>query len=295
MIKPIHRAMQLKRGSAASNLPRILVLALALAFVFTPRPSRAQSSDDYFLCYELCQSNCRDRSNALDKSSCVDTCAMGCKKTEAPPRPFGAIAYGDNRAEGISWNKGSQAEADDAALDTCAKTGSNCKIVYRYRDTCAALAVNPGSQHIAAATGRIEIDAKANAIEACQNSGGKCFTNLSACSYSSEKRPYPPPKPKSISWGAIAYSTADMGAGYSQSKSDRASAEQEAMRICSQRGKSCVLRAAFNKQCAALAADRNFAGVGVSTDMREAQNKATADCTRAGGSRCVLHIAYCSN
>lgn len=95
-------------------------------------------------------------------------------------------------------------------------------------------------------------------------------------------------------WGAIAYSTRDMGAGWSQGKEDRASAEREAMSVCSQRGKECVVRTAFNKQCGALAADRDFAGWGTSADQGEAQQKAIADCKKAGGTNCALHISFCS-
>ena len=85
-----------------------------------------------------------------------------------------------------------------------------------------------------------------------------------------------------------------MGAGWSQGKSDRGAAEREAMALCQQRGKSCVLRATFNKQCSALAADRNFEGLGVSADVREAQQKAIDECRKAGGTRCAPHIMFCS-
>jgi hypothetical protein len=85
-----------------------------------------------------------------------------------------------------------------------------------------------------------------------------------------------------------------MGAGWSQGKSERAGAEKEAMNTCSQRGKACALRIAFNKQCGALAADRDFTGWGVSMDPGEAQRKAIDECTKAGGARCVLHISFCS-
>ena len=76
-------------------------------------------------------------------------------------------------------------------------------------------------------------------------------------------------------------------------KSDRPSAEKEAMYKCS-RGRACVFRGDFNKQCGALAADRGIAGLGVSTDQRDAQRKAMDECAKAGGTRCVLHIAFCS-
>jgi polygalacturonase len=85
-----------------------------------------------------------------------------------------------------------------------------------------------------------------------------------------------------------------MGAGWSLGKDDRASAEKEAMNLCSQRGKACVLRTAFDKQCGALAADRGVSGWGTSADQREAQQKAIDECKKAGGARCVLHISFCS-
>jgi hypothetical protein len=66
------------------------------------------------------------------------------------------------------------------------------------------------------------------------------------------------------------------------------------MAACAQRGKECVLRTAFNKQCGALAADRNFTGLGVSADQREALQKALDECKKAGGTRCVPHISFCS-
>jgi hypothetical protein len=106
--------------------------------------------------------------------------------------------------------------------------------------------------------------------------------------------PSTPPPPKAVAWGAIAYSSKDMSAGYAQGKNDRASAEKEALSICAQRGKACVVQTAFNKQCGALAADRDFTGFGTSADQREANQKAMDDCKKAGGARCALHISFCS-
>ena len=227
----------------------------------------------------------------------MDTCARQyCEQKDNQPRPFGAIAYGsDHGAEGISWNKGTQAEADRAALATCGKHGNNCRVVYRFRDTCAALAVAAGGQRYEAATGGSEKSAEVNATSACQRNWGRCVADLSACSLvSGASRPSPPPVSRGTSWGAIAYSAGDMGAGWSQGKNDRASAEKEAMRLCAGRGKACVLQVAFNKQCGALAADRNFTGSGVAAEQRMALQKAMDECKKAGGTRCAPHIAFCS-
>lgn len=277
-------------GNAAWMLRRILVLSLGVTFGLTPRLACGQG------CYEGCQSSCKDLSGHIN-SGCVTNCNRAyCEnKNDNQPRPYGAIAYGtDHGAEGISWNKGTQAEADQAALATCVKHGNNCKLVYRFQDTCAALAVAAGAQHYEAATGNTEKNAEANATVACRHNWGRCLADLSACSLTGASRPSPSPPPRAISWGAIAYSIADMGAGWSQGKSDRASAEKEAMNTCSQHGRACVLRTAFNKQCGALAADRNFAGWGAATDQREAQRNAMDECTKTGGTRCVLHISFCS-
>jgi hypothetical protein len=214
---------------------------------------------------------------------------------EAKPAPYGAIAYGtDHGAEGISWGKPSQAQADQEALATCSKIGNNCQIVYRYQYTCAALAVASGRRHCEAATGSSEKDAEANALAVCQRDWGKCATNLSACSAAGAGKANPAPPPEPSAWGAIAYSNSDMGAGWALRKSDRNTAEKEAMNACSQRGKACALETAFNKQCGALAADRNFFGWGVAADPKDAQRRALDECTKAGGSRCVLHISFCS-
>lgn len=276
-------------GNAARKLRWILFLSLGVTFGLTPPLAHGQT------CYGSCQASCKDMSGHIN-SACVDLCSRDCDDREKnQPRPYGAIAYGtDHGAEGISWNKATQAEADQAAFATCRKHGNNCKIVYRFRDTCAALAVAAGAQHFETATGDTEKNAEANATAVCQHNWGRCLADLSACSLTGASRPSPPPPPRAISWGAIAYSTADMGAGWSQGKSDRASAEREAMNICSQHGRACVLRTAFNKQCGALAADRNFAGWGVATNQREAQRNAMDECTKAGGTRCVLHISFCS-
>ena len=132
----------------------------------------------------------------------------------------------------------------------------------------------------------------------CARPGNKkCAVEAAVCGNADSGggvTPTAPPAPRATSWGAIAYSTRDMGAGYSQGKNDRASAEKEAMDLCAQRGKACILRTAFNKQCGALAADGNFAGIGASSDQRDANQKAIDDCKKSGGARCVLHISFCS-
>jgi len=268
------------------------LLSLVATLAFTAPAAHAQS------CYEKCQNQCRNMEGFVIPG-CVDNCnrAYCSNNNNTQPKPFGAIAFGDHGAEGISWNKATQTDADLAAMSSCTPHGANCKIVYRFRDTCAALAVARGAVHYESATGPAEKEAEAQATALCQkNWGVLCASNMSACSLTgAAKPPTPPPAPKAISWGAIAYSPTEMAAGTSTGKSDRTSAEREAMTICAQRGKSCVVQTAFNKACGALAADRTVAGAGTSADQREAQQKAVDACTKAGGARCVLHVSICSN
>ena len=283
---------RLDRSAAARRawIPVLICFALAL----TPSVAPGQSAEWY-----SCKISCEMPCNSVpytEQGACRAACAHSCDN-QAPsvPRPYGAIAYGSNRAEAISWNKGSQAEADKNALASCNQYGRDCRIVYRYKNTCAALAATKDGRHCESATGNTEQDAQTNATTVCEKNWGNCKSNLSACSLTgSAAKPSPPPPPKAISWGAIAYSNADMGAGWSRGKNDRASAEKEAMGVCSQRGRRCLLISAFNKQCGALAADRNFYGWGVSPDQRDAQQRAVAECAKAGGGHCVLHISFCS-
>jgi hypothetical protein len=155
----------------------IFVLSLGITLALTPQLASAQS------CYERCQNSCKNMSGIVNQG-CVDNCnRANCENRNTnQPKPFGAIAFGDQAFEGISWNKGTQAEADQAALASCSKNGKNCKIVYRYRDTCAALAVAAGRLHYESATGKSEKDAEANATAVCEQKWGSCKSNLSACS-----------------------------------------------------------------------------------------------------------------
>jgi hypothetical protein len=128
----------------------------------------------------------------------------------------------------------------------------------------------------------------------CMQKRAECQAKCSAPNPSTNRAPSPPPPPKKISWGAIAYSPKDYGAGWSSGMDDRASAEKEALSKCSQRGKACVLETGFNKECGALAADGEFVGWGTSKAQRDAELRAVDECKQSGGKRCVIHISFCS-
>jgi len=287
-------------GSATGSRCGWILAVIGIALGLASQLAIGQTTWQFDECLNSCMNICAAGPETLRwgcQESCGDKCADQNKNL---PTPYGAIAFGTGGAEGISWNKANWAAANSAAITPCSRYANDCKVVYRYQNTCAALAVAKGAQHFETATGSTEKEAEARATAACQQRWGACKSDLSACSLtgttnaSQPSKPNPPPQPHATSWGAIAYSAADMGAGWSQGKSERSLAEKEAMSICSQRGKACVLETVFNKQCGALAADRNFVGWATSTEPREAQQKALAECTKDGGTRCALHILFCS-
>jgi hypothetical protein len=233
------------------------------------------------------------------KEACVDQCIK--YTCRAQLKVWGALAYSKpDKAYGYSFELEDQSTARRVAMDNCRKHGTNCVVETVFSRACAALAA--GGDRIGWGTDRTREAAEKRAMAECTLTGAKgCAVQTWVCSAPNSSPnggttapPSPPPAPKAVAWGAIAYSATDMGAGWSQGKSDRASAEREAMATCQQRGKSCVLRTAFNKQCAALAADGNIEGSATSANAREAQQKAMDECRKAGGTRCALHVMFCS-
>jgi hypothetical protein len=224
-----------------------------------------------------------------------ELCAIQCRGKSS--NAWGAIAYSkSDHISGWSYEHADKLTAEKVAMQYCVKQGGGkCLVEASFNHTCAAVAAD--GQIVSWGTSATKISAQQRAMAECGRAGGKkCAVEASVCSASggAPASPGTPPPAKAVSWGAIAYSSKDMGAGWSQGKADRASAEKEALTACSQRGKDCVLQTAFNKQCGALAADRDFTGFGTSTDQREAQRMALDECKKAGGARCALHIAFCS-
>jgi hypothetical protein len=249
-----------------------------------------------------CYSECVNRYNCYSShpfggSSCYDLCRESCR-----PDGWGAIAYSwKDKIYGWSYALGDKHTAEQVAMQSCANAhGAGCILQASYFEACASVAAD--RDLVAWGTSDTKVKAQQRALKECSKIGGKnCLVEASVCSArnpNSDSAPSATPRsapaPKATAWGAIAYSSRDMGAGWSQGKDDRASAEREAMNICAQRGKSCAVQTAFNKACGALAADRAFTGFGTSADQSEAQQKAIAECKRAGGTACALHISFCS-
>jgi len=226
-----------------------------------------------------------------------EMCKIQCRGAAA--NSWGAIAYSwKEKASGWSYNQSDKAAAERVAIQSCIKAGgAKCAIETTFNDACGALAAD--GEIVGWGTGAEKFSAQYRARVECAKAGGKkCEAVTAICSIggggTNSGTPSPPPAPRAISWGAIAYSTPDRGVGWSQGKEDRATAEKEAIKSCSQRGRACVVRTAFNKQCGAAAMDGGVAGWASSVNQKEAQQKAVDDCKKAGGKNCVVHISFCS-
>jgi hypothetical protein len=102
----------------------------------------------------------------------------------APARPnFGAIAYGrKSGAWGYSYDYDSQAQAEHAAMQNCAKNGDDCEVMVWYQRECGAVASAAGDAAywgVGDGTG----DAGAKALASCKKDGGKnCKIEVEECS-----------------------------------------------------------------------------------------------------------------
>jgi hypothetical protein len=275
---------------------RVLILVAVSSLVRPAFISTATGADCFIECMQ--RSGCWSGRSVSDPASCNNMpqlCTIQCKGKA--DNAWGAIAYSrKDKISGWSFEQDDKATAERIALQYCARQGgAKCLVEASFNHTCGAIAAD--GELVGWGTSATKAAAQQQALAGCGRVGGKkCAVEGAVCSAAgaSSAPPSAPPPPKSVSWGAIAYSTKDMGAGWSQGKADRASAEKEALTVCAQRGKACVLRTAFNKQCGALAADRDFTGFAASADQREAQRAAVEECKKAGGAGCVLHISFCS-
>jgi hypothetical protein len=285
---------------ASPKLRQAVVAWLAIAIGMISEAARGQNSMNS--CIDHCFSSVCGAYPVMSSAhdSCISQCIeYTCKKQAV--NPWGAIAYSKpDKISGWAYEQPDQATAQNLATRYCVKQGGKqCQVVTTFSRTCASVAAD--GNIVGWATAGNKETAQQQSLAYCAKYGGKnCAVKAWSCSApntgpsSTTQAPRSTPVPRASSWGAIAYSSRDMGLGYSQGKDDRASAEQAAMATCAQRGRACVLRTTFNKACGALAADGQFTGAGAAPDPRQAQQKAVDECKRAGGSQCVLHTAFCS-
>lgn len=97
-----------------------------------------------------------------------------------------------------------------------------------------------------------------------------------------------------MSWGAIAYSAKDKGAGWSYGFGDLTKAKKQAMDNCSKRGEACKLWVWYNNSCGAIAQDGKIVTWGTASVKEDADRRALQECRKAGGSKCAVEVSQCS-
>ena len=161
-----------------------------------------------------------------------ELCGIQCRG--ASSNGWGAIAYSKKaKISGWSYELGDKATAEKVAVQYCAKQGGGtCQVAASFNHTCGAIAVD--GEIVSWGTSGTKVSAQERAMAECGRAGGKkCGMEASVCSAPNgsggpSNRPTPgaPPAQRSVSWGAIAFSSRDIGAGWSQGKADQASARR---------------------------------------------------------------------
>jgi hypothetical protein len=136
-----------------------------------------------------CISNCSSFFNSLSnpgnwqqlRNDCMGRCPR-----EEPKRTtaYGALAYGtESTAWGFSYGKDSADAAARVALEKCKPNGDDCKVVYNFSNTCAALAAVEDKGVFATAYAASKRGAEKAAMAACMRQNGDgCVMEVSTCS-----------------------------------------------------------------------------------------------------------------
>ena len=105
-------------------------------------------------------------------------CAVVATLSPAASWAEGAIAASRNGRVGISYNYGSQREANDRAMDEC---GGTCRIVERFSNLCGAVASGRDGGYGFATRSRLGAAENA-AIANCQSEGNRgCSIRARGC------------------------------------------------------------------------------------------------------------------
>ena len=139
--------------------------------------------------YEVCAEPVPNETN--DTNNCSPEARLAV--TETGWDSYGAIAHDPTRCYGqffFRYGFSSQARADDDASDAC--TAGGCRIRFRFKNECAAVAVTleSGCEVLVIRTGDTRTEAENEALDRCDfNHSGSCSilvrddVPMSACSY----------------------------------------------------------------------------------------------------------------
>jgi hypothetical protein len=107
----------------------------------------------------------------------------GCPRPAAAISSYGAIAYGRlSRAWGYSERWSDQAKAESVALQNCAQTGDDCRVMVWFDRGCGAVAAD-GARGAFWGAGSDADAAGRQALEHCQQAGGLvCQIKAARCS-----------------------------------------------------------------------------------------------------------------
>src|SRR5579872_882760 len=136
--------------------------------------------------------------------------------------------------------------------------------------------------------------ARASCFEDCQNTcrglnglvtSDECVNTCSRQYCEKREKPY----------GAIAYGSDSMAAGWSYDYENKRDADRRAPAACAQHGDDCKLVVSIFNSCGAVAAgDNKRFAVGQAPKSEDAQSSAIAACTRQGGSNCEVQAWACA-
>jgi len=150
---------------------------------------------------------------------------------------------------------------------------------------CACFALGPKSRVTSMPAGNCLYECEGPLCYDFSNTSSMCTDIRAKCQNTcSNKRSY----------GAIAYSAKDKGAGWSYNWDDQSKAQKVALDNCSAHGSACKSIVWYYNSCAAVAADGNIVTWGRDSTRPRAQQTALTECTKAGGKKCVIQASLCS-
>jgi hypothetical protein len=158
----------------------VSALGLMVALGAIAASSSAAHADCLSACLGTCANNVSEPFCRQVQHTCYyDQCVAG--HDHSGPK-YGAIAYSsDTGAYGWSNKRGTQAEAENVALEQCGKRASDCEIEVWFDRRCGAVAA--GDKWVGHGWGATQQQAQSQALQDCRQEGDNaCEVKVTACS-----------------------------------------------------------------------------------------------------------------